>query len=141
MSLPEKELNHFQDEVQAQLETFERVAVWPVEKQYYQEAIKCLDNSEGIPNNQVRNCVDRATHPFQAIHQFTNNMIGELQNRVSRCMYTAQDRARDQVAMNPTLTDAQVNDFLAAEVRKCIDEHKDFLPTRLKQFDKNEPHQ
>ena len=109
----------------------ERTKMRPLQAKTFACMSRCAGDSES-PQARVQDCMQRCNQPMLRAEQAVKQELKAFQTRLTRCAQTCQDRIRDQVPRNATLTAAQEEKFKAegmACVNACVDDHIGILAT------------
>ena len=111
--------------------TTERERMRPLQAAVFGCMATCCGDTES-PQKRVQDCMQRCGAPMRRAEQTVTQELKSFQSRLQRCAQTCQDKLRDKVPRNATLSAAQEQSLKAegmACVNACVDEHISILPT------------
>ncbi|XP_037093431.1 protein FAM136A-like [Pollicipes pollicipes] len=85
-------------------------------------ASKCCDDSNSSID-KVHGCIEQCSIPLQKAQHFVQVQMGDIQERLQRCVMQCQDKIKDKVGPNTTETEVQgyKGEFEACAVQ-CVDD-------------------
>uniref|UniRef100_A0A915JHN7 PDZ domain-containing protein n=1 Tax=Romanomermis culicivorax TaxID=13658 RepID=A0A915JHN7_ROMCU len=115
------------------MEKIDRSHVRQIERALHLCAADCCKDSANSKDT-VQRCVMQCAKPMEMVQQKLESELTHIQDRLSRCYQSCNDKVRDQLGSNIDKPDQMMkrDDMLKLGIEKCTDELLEMLPKTLK---------
>jgi hypothetical protein len=120
-----------QEAIEAVMGGTERTKMRPLQRDVFMCMARCCSDTESS-QSRVQECMQRCGMPMKKAEQVVTEELKKFQGRLQRCAMNCQDKLRDKIPINATLSasqEAALKSEGMACVNSCVDDHLKVLPT------------